>query len=102
MTDPKPAPESLSKFYDVDIDSGSPVRLEVSVPDGDSFNPYQYLDIRKWFTPAGSSELVRTRKGIHIKLSDVPALCQAILSAYSEATGQILIVADVVSDEVGG
>mgnify|MGYP001589400102 CR=1 FL=1 len=98
MTDPKPAPESLSKFYDVDIDSGSPVRLEVSVPDGDSFNPYQYLDIRKWFTPSGGSELVRTRKGIHIKLSDVPALCQAILSAYSEATGSHLVVTHDISE----
>ena len=87
MTEP-----TFPKFYDVKIDSGdrSSVRIEVSGPDGDQFNPYQYLDIRKWFIPTSGAEkgqLMRTKKGVRIKLPQTIELCRVIIEAYNEATG---------------
>lgn len=73
----------IYKPRDVDIDVSQPVRVEVS-----EYRERTNLQIRHWWEPDGSNDLVRTKKGVTIPLDDTLVLVNAILDLYNEATNQ--------------
>lgn len=73
----------IYKPRDVDIDIAQPIKVEVS-----EYRDKTNFQIRHWWKPEGSDELVRTKKGITILLDDTLVLINAILDLYNEATNQ--------------
>ena len=73
----------IYKPRDVDIDIPQPIRVEVS-----EYRERTNLQIRHWWKPDNSDELVRSKKGITIPLDDTLVLMNAVLDLYNEATNQ--------------
>ena len=86
MTPEEQKSEAQEIAVDVDIDHRNPIRIQIK-----EYKEKMRCDIRHHYYDA-AGDLLPTKNGLNILLSDVPGLVDTLIAAYSESTFKLGLV----------